>query len=781
MQADDHGSLVTLFETWTGEIESGLAQRYQRLAALAAADPSTLNNDDADFVRRSLSHEDTARRFLQSNREAAWVVWLEEKGLLSELLRAEGPVDKAQEEIARWLGVNYLDDERGTLLGLVERHLPDIHPCLWSHIHHKIRFDDGKIPESSFRTWIGILLSNSPAGSKDWASDLVFSAAKRRDIQSLLLLIDRLITPKIRLEHSVRLSEEQLEPTTAVTLNLLADHEDYWLRQAWEKALRPTVATLAPKLDLIIRRALALADQLLRSPGMPAAYDPLWYARRDIETSNSQYPDAFDFVIEISIEVIRLRLASADSDAIAYLDDLFGSGIPVLQRLAVAGTGIASALSADEKLRWLISKRVLHSFWFRTEAFRLLKTEIASCSEAVKRETLEAIERGPELDQREGMPPEQVDRDIFNLLHWLKEADETWDELKASLKKLQERYPDFQTPPSYDELVTVPVAQWVDPAECFDLNAVVSRPAITFLEGWLSAREHDLPGKPSQWDYGAVLPALAKRSFRWILDLAKAALSREIFLPHVWSSLAFAIREAPRTVDDWREILSVLRSATGFDAGLQFVIATLEHGVHADRDPLSEILFAEADDLAALLAQPLMQSTEQLELGDDWLEAAFNQPAGRLCRYWFKRGLMQRSSSKEKSGLPAIVTRNLSLLLKGNSPGSIAARILCGCEVQLLDYLDSGFAREVILPFFSWERNDAAALQAWERFLAGRALVSRPERPHFRGFRIDHEAMPGLAESKPPRDRPAFGRCCRSCAAKPTAQHSAPALYLSIA
>src|SRR5258708_1680793 len=91
-QGDDHSSLDKIFDAWVRELESGLADSYQRLTQLAAADPATLGNDDADFVRRSLSHEDTAKRFLNAARDTAWAVWLEQKGLVSQLLRTEGRV-----------------------------------------------------------------------------------------------------------------------------------------------------------------------------------------------------------------------------------------------------------------------------------------------------------------------------------------------------------------------------------------------------------------------------------------------------------------------------------------------------------------------------------------------------------------------------------------------------------------------------------------------------------------------------------------------------------------
>jgi hypothetical protein len=720
VKGDDHSSLATLFETWVGEIESGLAQRYERLATLAVADSSTLNNDDADFVRRSLSHEDTARRFLESARGSAWVGWMEKTGALSELLRTNGKIGGAQEEIARWLVTNFLDDTPRTLLGLVERH-QNIHPCLWFHIHCRLRFDKPpQISESSFRTWIGILLSNSQIILDDWVSELVFSTAKRRDIGMLILLMERLITPKLRLHPSVMPLDDHLEPRTAVTLNLLTDHEDHWLREAWNKILRPELPALAPRLELITRRALALADQLLRgSWEMPADYDPLRFARPDLETRGSSHADTFVFVVEVSLEVIRSRLNAPRHNAIAYLNDLFETGVPVLQRFAIVGIRIAPTLSADEKVRWFLSKRVMHSFSFRNETRKILKGEIANCSNAVKRETLEAIEHGPEPDQRKHLSLEQVDYSIFELVHLLKEADESWKELDEPLTKLKEQHPDFQAPASTDELHLSLGARWVDPAEGFNLDALLAEPVSTFLDNWLAAPDHDFLGKPSQWAHGAVLPQIGKRSQKWVLEVGNSALNRNISQPQVWSSLALAIRDAPRSVEDWREILSLLRSAVGFDAARSFAIETLEYGVRADRDPLPEILFEEADDLADQLTQLLVQSAPELELEDDWLSATINQPVGRLCQYWLNRGLTYRNADKEKRQLPEPITRNLRVLLEGKWSGASGARILCGAQIQLLDYLDSSLAREVMLPFFSWARDEETASHVWSGFLQG--------------------------------------------------------------
>lgn len=257
-KGDDHSALARIFEVWVRELESGLADSYQRLTQLGAESPTMLSNDDADFIRRSLSEEDTTKRFLDAARDPAWVIWLEEKKLMCELLRPDGHVERAQEEIARWLATHFLDDEARTLLGLIERHHQKINPCLWFHIHLGLRIDKQQISEASFRRWIGILLPESQKSSKVWASDLVLPAAKRRDIESLLLLLDNLVTPKIRLHRSFLPRGEELRPTTFATLDLLQDHEDHWLGQAWEKILRPALPTLASKLDPIVRRALML-------------------------------------------------------------------------------------------------------------------------------------------------------------------------------------------------------------------------------------------------------------------------------------------------------------------------------------------------------------------------------------------------------------------------------------------------------------------------------------------------------------------------------------------
>jgi Domain of unknown function (DUF4020) len=184
-------------------------------------------------------------------------------------------------------------------------------------------------------------------------------------------------------------------------------------------------------------------------------------------------------------------------------------------------------------------------------------------------------------------------------------------------------------------------------------------------------------------------------------------------------SLAQAIHEAPRTDDDWREILSLLRSSTGFDAGREFAIRTLDHGIHAERDALPETLFEEADTLADELTQKLVQSATQLALRDDWVHAAINHPAGWLWRYWIGRGMKWRNSQTGERSLPEVVTRNLRTLLKEHYTAAEAARILCGQHIQLLDYIDSNFAQNFGLPLFSWSQNQDIALQTWSGFLAG--------------------------------------------------------------
>ena len=718
-KGDDHSSLDRIFDAWVRELESGLADSYQRLTQLAAADPTMLGNDDDDFVRRSLSQEDATKRFLNAARDAAWAVWLEQKGLISQLLRTKGRVEKAQEEIARWLATHFLDDEPQTLLGLVERHHQNIHPCLWFHIHLRLQNLRQPVTEPSFRKWVGIVLFAAPAGSQNRLSDLVLAAAQRRDIESLLLLMDRLVTPRIRLDSSYFLSESELQPTTAVTLNLLHDNEDYWFRKAWEKILRPALPSLASKLELIIRRALWLSDQLLRRPEMSPSYDPLRYARPDIETRTRPYSDAFDFVIDVALEVVRSRMSAPNQNAVAYLSDLFATGVPVIQRLAIAGVRISSVLSADEKLRWLLSKRILHSFSFRTETIKLFESNLPSCSEAVKSETLEAVMRGPEPDQREDLSSEQVDAATFSLLRFLKQTDESWRELDAPLTELLERYPGFQTLTASALPTVSPGARWVDPGEGFDLEAVLAEPATKFWENWLAAPDHDLSRGPSQWSYGAVLPTLAKRSISWVLSLGRAALDRETALGFVWSSIAQAIQEASRTENDWREILSLLRAAAGFDAGYEFAIRILEQGINADRDPLPQTLFEEADTLADKLTPMLMQSTTEVELGEDWVFTAINHPAGWHWRYWVGRGLKWRNLQTGEHSLPQPVTRNLRMLLEENWAGASIVRILCGNQIFLLDQLDSNFTRNVGFPLFSWSRNEEIALQTWSGFLAG--------------------------------------------------------------
>jgi hypothetical protein len=570
-----------------------------------------------------------------------------------------------------------------------------------------------------FWVWIEILLPESPRGSKNWITELVYPAGKRRDIQSLVLLLDSFVTPRIRLQKSFLAFGEEPRPTTFTTLDLFQDHEDHWLREAWEKILMPALPTIGPRVDLIVRLALMRADQSMRSPGMAASYDPLWHARQDIETRSTGHADAFDFLIEVSLEVIRSRVNAPGQNVIAYLDDLFKTSIPVLQRLAVAGCRNSSILSADQKMRWVSDKPILHSFWFRTETAKLIKENTGSCSPEIKSVILEAVMRGPENDQREGLSPEQIDATTCALVRSLKEADGSWEELDLPLTEFEERYPNFKSMSLSEPPIVIQGAHWVDPAEGFDLEAVLDESPAKFLQEWLAAPDIDFSGKPSQWSYGAILPALAKRLLSWVLILGKVAVERKASAGFVWPSLAQAIYEALRKESDWQEILSLVRSATEFEASRDFAMRTLDFGINADRDPLPDWLVTESDLIADQLTQILVSSGTRFELRDDWVQTAINNPCGWLWRYWIGSGLRWRKTQNGDHRLPEIVDLNLRRLLAENWAGASMARILCGYYFAHLDYLDSRFARTVGIPLFSWSRSEEAASQIWSGFLAG--------------------------------------------------------------
>jgi hypothetical protein len=717
----NHSSLTHFFQTWVQELESGLAESYQRLTQLCGDHPEALSSEDADFVRRRLSEEDSVKRFQNAARDPRWIAWLERKGLISQLLQVNGEVDPVQGQMARWLATSFLEGEQEALLSLLERRSGRIHQCLWFHIAANLLNARRPVSDVCFRKWIRILLSGAPDSSFR-ISDLVLAASRRRDTESLLLLIERLITPRIRQDKSFFLRDGEMVATTVNTLNLLHDDVDYWVNEAWEQILKPEILTLAPKLDIIVRRLLWLADVLVRESSKSPDFDPLGFARPDIEVRTRPPQYAFDFLIDVAIAVIRSRIETSPADSVAYLNELFATEIRVLQRLAIAGMRMNPTFSADQKLRWLLSKRVLYALWCRAEVLKFLDSTIGSSSGTIKSETLKSVMSGPEPGQKKGLSEKQVDSLTYSLLRSLKRLDESWQELDSPLAELLKRYPDFEEEVApFEPPIVSPGAQWGTPTDEFNLDDVVDAAASKFLDQWLDEREDSI----REWRYGAVLPALAKRSMGWFLDLVKTAVERKESQGFVWASIERAVREAKRTDDNWREMLELANTATESGIARYFAIRLLELGITADDDPLPPMLFESADRLADRLTEDLIQSAEPFELGDDWLFTAINHPVCWLWHYWVERGVKWKKMPGGEPAVFELVTRNLSRLLGENWIGAPIARIRCGSQVAILDYLDSNFARTKVVPLFSWSRNEEAALHAWSGFLqSGRWSVA---------------------------------------------------------
>ena len=734
-----HHKLTGFFTSWAEHSKETILHRAKKVKTLAMALPPE-NQNDSEYLDYCLRHYRLAQEFCAAIRHPAWLGWMHDRGYFKEFFEDTCTVQRSDElqpnetELAKWLSISVRKLFPELLLAVIKDHRQRLTRPFAYQFAQALWIDNAKTPDPRFAVWVSILLSQHDCSIPQPHSAFLLQQCKIPEHAGVAMrLLELLTEPAVRLRNHWDFSEvdsSDVVKKDAKSGRKIVDFEimwpegsEYWLKDAWQKTLRPNLVHLAEPLSLLATKQLTAAHLLLEGVCKSTdAISTLSWERSSIAT-HEQNRDLGHVCLSLLIDIARDVLIHwfAESNSLrarAQMELWWSSKYTLLRRLTAYGVSIDPNMSGDERIQWLLSNELIFSSRMKKEVFDILAVSYQPASETMKRKLVRRIKRGLTAKQRKRLEPRTCAYEQFNVLAWLRRADAGCVLVQDAIFDIKELYPEFEERehPNFD-VWSGPV-EWIDPKEGFDFDRILSEPPVHYLSAMRTAENNST--HQDRESYLTNLSVLFGRSQDWGRRFMEVLAISEITDSELWMGVFRAWREYLRDNHDWEWILSVIEDLPQ-DPGVMSAAANLiSNAIWNREERLSESVISRA---AVLIDTTWEVCSTVQESPDysyrDWLTSAINDVGGWIGLFWIHYCSDLRIQAGESwEGIPSTLKSMMRGALKGTGRTAVYARIAMIPYMGHIFAWDRDFAVENFLPLLDWQRDPVVAQQSWSVLLS---------------------------------------------------------------
>lgn len=744
---DEYGAIDEALGSWSARATMGVLDHETRIAQLVEA-PPTPDPEAADYLRGVLRDPVTLRLFVERAQLPEWLSWAESEGALAPLVSpAPMPSDEGR-ILAAWFADRFAVQYPKEALDFVRRHATSLNPYLCVAIAYRLAHPGANPSTETLRLWVAALLA-VPGTPTDALTRLLRRCASVGDVATTALLFRTLLMPRLQFEPPwPGFDEEPIRLDVEMGLR----GEKFVLSEVWRSAMLPNLAAVARELLPMITAALSDASALLVAAGRAGTqWDPMNFRRSAIaeHEQDDLLPD-WGLLVDVARDLLDWFLVNDPPLARATIDAWMSAPQPLLVRLAIYGVSRSSDFSPGEALALIEGRGWLYESSLKHEVFELIARTFPGASEDAQRRFInhsittnavsaEATEQDPSARTTNAY-------EKYNLAVWLRHVAPDSPIAAEHFAELQRAHSEFgpREHPDLDHWIGAGFVGPNSPKTADELRALSAGEAVDYITTYQPAakayREPDRQGLLSVFEKSAA------GAVPWSVDIANILVSRQSWLPDVWSAILGAWRSAGLDDVSWTNVLQLLESHPQIiEAAPSESARLVEKAV--DRRALEAHEIEQLDGLGERLLQFSDAEPARVRNGEgtvEWLTSAVNHPAGVVAESWLKN-LGQRIANAEDQwqGLPPVVRTRFEELLTGAGNNAVMGRIIFASQVEFLMRADRAWTEAHVTPLFDWAADALRAAQAWDGFLTwGRwsdPLVERMEPFLRQTFRRLHE------------------------------------------
>lgn len=700
---DSHAALGHSLGRWAEIAGMGLLDHRQRVADLVASPPSGVPEEES-YLEELVADPGRAPLFCEFARAPEWLDWASTQPVFKDLLTRGSRPSDAGRALARWFVEVFVMDEQHTehalrIVGGSGDYLgPEICDEIGLHLHRR-----GAPRPGWLGVWLLLALRDAPARASRWLDYALQASTWPVDREQILLLFDHLTGPSPALTPSFGLGP----PRMGVHLH----GDDYWLKEAWAKILKPNLAAMADAVAAIADRHLRRVRDLQVSadPDNPG-WDPVSFGRHAIEPhSQDRYTEPIDVLIDAARDSIEALLDASHPIAQGYLQSWAAAESTLLRRLAIHGWTYRGDVDSSAKLEWIVRSGWLFHHQVRHELFRLIEDALPAASDGAIHALIRQVFE-PDEEESEHRPYER-----FNALVWMDRARPDHPGITEALADAHAVDPSWQARADPDlthsmEVGSVPSRPPMSVESFHEQLEADPAALLATLQETKGIRHWD--GGPT-WDDSLALVAGAVQADpddgHRLLDSA----------PQEQDVTAAVIRGWSRAELEPAAAAAVIGKVAALDLTTlaRDIAFMLSHGATTEGHPTDWTAIPGARQLARDL-WPLIPD-EEVALGEiDWLSRAINHPGGYLAEFWLH--VVQRDWRADDEGWSGLTQDHrdaFGLMLDGPAEEARTqmVEVIFASRMHFLFAADSDWTVKHVLPIFDWS-DPGRARRAWSSF-----------------------------------------------------------------
>ena len=705
IRASSHAALARAISGWARLLSMGLLDHRQQIARIVAAPPSSIPEEES-YLSSVIADEQLVSLFTDLARDEAWLRWAAEQPECRSIFDPAVPWTAGSAALAYWFAERCLSDEALSDVGLsiLAAAGGRMSSALWNAVGQRLHIAGS--PRSAWLgRWVVALLECAPPDGRNWLDYALVDSRLPDDRDAGLLLFDHLTEPHVVLGASFGLG-----PGPRIDIGIRGD--DHWLRESWEKVLRPGLPSVVHDVLAIADHSLRRAHQLLVAAGRARpGWDPVSFQRSSIVPhAQDRHGDRIGILIDPARDCLEFLLNADPPSARAAIDAWSASDVPIMRRLSVHGVTVDSGRTGTDKLTVMLDRGWLFDHQLKHEVFALLAAGLPSAAEPVVDRVVAEAARGPEGVDREGVDAYE----IFNALVWIARHS-TAPSAGAALAHVRSEHPDFavRDHPDFDTWSEGGFVAHAAPMAAEAFHVLLQQDRAAALEKLDDFKRAQPPfgGSRVEETVEFVRAVVADNPEDGLIllgldnDLGEALIRGTL---SGWSSGELgddlARRVADRIsmldLDRWgEEIAGLIGHSAGSEARTNW------------------FRFNVARDLARAIARQLPHMPV-IGQASNWLERAINTTGGWLAEFWLHTVSYDWTSARDDwTGLPEQSRGAIEeLLRRGDLHGAIA-EVIIASQLHFFFAADREWCRANVLPLLAWDEPERAR-RTWDGFLS---------------------------------------------------------------